>query len=352
MSLNTYTRPTIRIGDMQIDTFTGFTINYPGDSQINSCNIKGLPRELAGYSLNNKEVVIHLNNGSYDSRASFRGFIKQTKLSDKEVTVTAYDPRILISGKDAFPIVIDDNENFDGHTLTQFIHNYISDKVNTDKTLIGLDLLSETDPKLLMRGFRTNLSVPYQVMQDSLSQAIRDSDIENPVDYEFIMIDDGLKSNIVLQEKKLLTDTASVHFDLLDGITKLSYDRKPVPNFALVKGEADIQSKFQYGNMPEGPSGITVSGPYDDRDTARTAGIIEVMRAQDEVKDVKLDCNKGYDVDIGSIINIYMNQNLTDSTDISGNHRVTSKTITYSNNSCSMSLQLNRKPMKISNYIF
>ena len=351
MSLNTYTRPTIRIGDMQIDTFTGFTINQPGDSQINSCSIKGLPRELASYSLNNKELVIFLNEGSYDNKAIFRGYIKQTKLSEKDVTVTAYDPRILISGKDAFPVVIDDNENFDGHTLTQFIHNYITDKVNTNETLIGLDLLSETNPKLLMRGFRTDLSVPYQVMQDSLSQAIRDSDIENPIDYEFIMIDDGLKSNIVLQEKRLLTDTASMKFDLLDGITQLSYDRKPVPNFALVKGN-EIQSKFQFGNMPEGPSGITVSGPYDDRDTAKTAGIIEVMRAQDEVKDVKITCNKGYDVDLGSIINIYMNQNLTDSTDISGNHRVTSKTIDYSNNKCSMSLQLNRKPMKVSNYIF
>jgi len=336
---------------MQIDTFTGFTVNQPGDSQINSCNINGLPRDLASYSLNNKEVVIFLNNGGYDSKAIFRGFIKQTKLSEKAVSITAYDPRILISGKDAFPIVIDDNENFDGHTLTQFIHNYISDKVNTDKTLIGLDMLSETDPKLLMRGFRTDLSVPYQVMQDSLSQAIRDSDIENPIDYEFIMIDDGLKSNIVLQEKRLLTSTSSIQFDLLDGITRLSYDRKPVPNFALVKGK-NVQSKFQFGNMPEGPSGITVSGPYDDRDTAKTAGIIEVMRAQDEIKDIRITCNKGFDVDIGSIVNIYLNQNLTDSTDISGNHRVTSKMITYSNTICSMSLQLNRKPMKISNYIF
>jgi hypothetical protein len=351
MNLNTYTSPTVRIGDIETNSFEGFTITQPGNNQINSCSIKGLPRDLTTYSLNNQEVVIFLNEGSYDSRAAFRGYIKKTKLSGQTVTITAHDPRILLSGKDAFPIVIDDNENFDGHTLVQFVHNYINSKINKNSTLIGLDLLRETDPKLLMRGFRTDLAVPYQVMQDSLSQAIRDSDIENPIDYEFIMIDDGIKSNIVLQEKKLLTEAASVYFDFLDGILKLNYSKSPVPNFALVKGN-EIQSKFQYGNMPEGPSGITVSGPYDDRDTAKTAGIIEVMRAQDEFKDMSITCNKGFDVDIGSIINIYSNQNITDDSDISGNHRVTSKTIMFSKTSCTMQLKLNRKPMKLSQYIF
>jgi hypothetical protein len=351
MNLNTYTRPTIRIGDIETNSYDSFTITQPGDNQINSCSIKGLPRDLTTYSLNNQEVVIFLNEGSNDSRAAFRGYVKKTKLGGETVTVTAYDPRILLSGKDAFPIVIDDNENFDGHTLVQFVHNYIKTQVNKNSTLIGIDLLKETDPKLLMRGFRTELAVPYQVMQDSLSQAIRDSDIENPIDYEFIMIDDGLKSNIVLQEKRLLTEPASMSFDFLDGILSMNYEKSPVPNFALVKGN-NIQSKFQFGNMPEGPSGITVSGPYDDRDTAKTAGIIEVMRAQDEFKNISITCNKGYDVDIGSIINIYSNQNITDDSDISGNHRVTSKTITFSKNSCQMQLTLNRRPMKLSQYIF
>ena len=351
MNQNTYTRPTVRIGDIETNSFDSFTITQPGDNQINSCSIKGLPRDLTTYSLINQEGVVYLNEGSYDGVAAFRGYIKKSRLAGETVTITAYDPRILLSGKDAFPIVIDDNENFDGHTLVQFVHNYINSQVNKTSTLIGLDLLQETDPKLLMRGFRTELAVPYQVMQDGLSQAIRDSDIENPIDYEFIMIDDGVKSNIVLQEKRLLTDTASMYFDFLDGILSLNYSKDPIPNFALVKGN-NVQSKFQHGNMPEGPSGITVSGPYDDRDTAKTAGIIEVMRAQDEFKNISITCNKGFGVDIGSIINVYSNQNITDDSEISGNHRVTSKSITFSKNSCQMQLVLNRKPMKLSQYIF
>ena len=315
MKANIYSRPTITIGDKNIYEYSSFTISEPGNNQINTLKLSGLNRDLANASLINEEIVVYLNEGSNDSIAAFRGFIKSISLKDKSLSVKAFDPRILISGKDAFPIIIDDNENFDGHTLVQMIHEYISTNINDTKVRIGLD-------------------------------------IENPIDYEMIMIDDGVKSNIVLQAKRLLTERAHVYYDLLDGVQTIKYKKAPLPNFALIKGEKNTQSKFQLGNMAGGPSGITISGPYNNRDTAKLAGIIEVLKAQDELKDVSITVTKGYDVSIGSLVNIYLNNNTNDTHDLSANHRVVSKTISWSKNGTRMNLRLNNKPMKLSSYIF
>lgn len=351
MKANIYSRPTITIGDKHIYDFTSFVISEPGNNQINSLKLSGLNRDLSNANLVNQEIVVYLNEGSIDTVAAFRGYIKSVNLSDKSLSIKAFDPRILISGKDAFPIIIDDSENFDGHTIVQMMYEYINTSINTTKTRIGLDMLQETDPKLLMRGFRTDLAVPYQIMQDSLKQALKDTDIENPIDYEIIMIDDGVKSNIAVQAKRLLTERAHIYYDLVDGVQAIKYRKKPLPNFALIKGDK-VQSKFQYGNMAGGPSGITVSGPYKNRDTARLAGIIEVLKVQDELKDISINVTKGYDLSIGSIVNIYLNNNTNDTHDLSSNHRVVSKTINWSTKGCKMNLKLNSKPMKLSSYIF
>ena len=280
MKANTYSKPTITINGKHIDSFSSIKISEPGNNQINTLKIGGLDRDLANAHLVNQEVVVYLNEGSIDTVASFRGFIKKVNHKEKDLDITAYDPRILISGKDAFPIIINDYQNFDGYTLVQMIHDYINTEINKTTVKIGLDMLQETDPKLLMRGFRTDLAVPYQIMQDSLSQALKDTDIENPIDYEMIMVDDGVKSNIVVQAKRLLTERAHVYYDLLDGIQSIKYKKEPLPNFALIKGEKEVQATFQHGNMAGGPSGITVSGPYNNRDTAKLAGIIEVLKIQ------------------------------------------------------------------------
>ena len=360
MNLSTFSKPQLRIGDSRIDTFDSIAILNPGGNQINSINVTGLPKALGNYKLINQDIVLYLNQGSYDSVPIFRGIIKSLTPGDDSVSLKGMDPRIIISGKDAFPIIVDEYENFDGMTLVQFIHTYITKHINTEKELIGLDMLEETTPPLLMRGFRTDLAVPYQIMTDALKQAIDSSDIENPIDYEFVIVDDGQKANLTIQKKQLLENTNPVvRYDLHDGVQNITYNqRNAPPTYALIKGEESaydtkvIQSRFTYGNMSTGKSGITVTGPYTDRDTAKKAGIIEIMREQDQIKSITLDVSKGYHVGVGSLINLYINTNRMDSYDISGNHRVTSKTISYTRDGgCSMNITLNRKPIRVSDFL-
>lgn len=353
MNLNTYSRPRITIGDKEVEYFQSFNIRFPGGNDINSITINNIEKSIMDYSLLNQEIVVYLNEGSNDSVPIFRGLIKNVTPSKTGVSLKAYDPRIIMSGKNSFPIIVDDNENFDGHTLVQFMYKYISEDINTDGIKIGLDMLTETTPKLLMREFRTDLAVPYQIMKDCLSQIIDDSDIENPIDYEIIMIDDGVKSNITLRETTTLENADPViRYDLLDGVQSITFKKSPPPNFALIRGDDEIQTKYQSGNMATGKTGITISGPYIDRNSAKRAGIIEIFRNRKEINDISLSVTKGYSVGIGSIINLYINDNINETFDISGNHRVTSKTINYSNtNGCTMKLTLNNKALKVSDFI-
>ena len=210
MNLNTYSRPRVVIGDKEVEYYDSFDIKYPGNNQINSVTVSNIEKSMSDYSLMNQEIVVHLNEGGIDSVPIFRGYIKNVNPSEKGVSIVAYDPRILMSGKNSLPIILDDNENFDGYTLVQMIYKYISTEINSDGTKIGLDMLGETTPKLLMRDFRTDMAVPYQIIQDSLDQIIDDSDVENPVDYEIVMLDDGKKSNIVLRDRSYLENAAPV----------------------------------------------------------------------------------------------------------------------------------------------
>jgi len=356
MNQNTYSKPTIYINDTEITDFTGFKISQPGNSQINSADITGMRKDLVDYNLINQEVVIYLNEGSSDNIPIFRGVIVQLSPGNTNMSIKARDPRAIISGKAAFPIIIDDSNNYDGHTLVQFINQFIRENINTDvglSTQIGLDYLQEINPALLMKGYRTELAVPYQIMQDSLRQALNIEDIENPKDFEFIMIDDGIKSNIAIQEKKdLKTTVPSIYYDLLDGIESINYNYAAVPTFALIKGNDNIQSTYQHGNMATGKTGVTISGEYTSRAIAKLAGLIEIMRLQDSKLNITLKVNKGYHVDIGSVINIYISDNVNDSFELSGNHRVVSKNIDYSTSSgTKMTLKLNKKPMRVSNFL-
>ena len=353
MNLNTYSNPLIIIGDKEVEYYDKFSLINSGNNQINSLSVSGINKSFIDYKLLNQEITLFLNEGGIDSVPAFRGIIKKINPTTNTISIPAYDPRILISGKDAFPVIVDDIENYDGYTLVQFMYDYIDTHINKDSVKIGLDMLSETTPKLLMRDFRTDLAVPYQIMQDCLSQIIDDSDVENPIDFEIVMIDDGKKSNIALVNRiDLKNATPSIRYDLLDGINKITYSKVTPPTFALVRGEHDVKSRFQLGNMGSGQSGVTVTGPYIDRNSAKQAGIIEIFKKQKELNNISIEVTKGYNVSVGSIINLYINDNINETFEISDNHRVTSKTINYTQaKGCTMNLRLNNQNLKVSDFI-
>ena len=76
-------------------------------------------------------------------------FVREVNASKKSVSISAYDPRTYLTSKESPSLNITEENNFDGYTLAQFLHEYISTNVNRNNTLIGLDFLNETDPQFL-----------------------------------------------------------------------------------------------------------------------------------------------------------------------------------------------------------
>ena len=75
--------------------------------------MSGINKSFIDYKLLNQEITLFLNEGGIDSVPAFRGIIKKINPTTNTISITAYDPRILISGKDAFPVIVDDIENYD-----------------------------------------------------------------------------------------------------------------------------------------------------------------------------------------------------------------------------------------------
>ena len=155
MSNNTYQQARLIIGDSEYTQFSSVSVQFPGNSKINSlsCTLNDSDAQEAKYL--NKEIKFYLNYGSEDSVPIFRGFIRQISPSDKDIKIKAYDGRTYIQGKEAQTISLTDENNYDGFTVSQYLSDIIQDRVNIGGVIrIGLDMLNETIPPVLLKGVR------------------------------------------------------------------------------------------------------------------------------------------------------------------------------------------------------
>ena len=158
---NIYGIPQLYIGGKEIFNINSVSVSEKGGTQINTLSATITDPDIDESKLYNQEIVLYLNHGHRDSIPFFRGFIRQINPGTKKLSLTAYDPRTFLTGKEAAPISITDKNNFDGYTLVQFLYSHIYNKVNINKTLIGLDMLNETNPPILLKGKRADSTAPY-----------------------------------------------------------------------------------------------------------------------------------------------------------------------------------------------
>ena len=340
------------INNQEIDTWNNVSITYPGNNQINSCQVSGLPTNLENARFFNTEIVIYLHYN--DSVPIFRGIINEITPSSKGISVAASDVRFLIASSDSFPIVVNEIDNYDGWTVTQFLYDVINFKLNKNKTYIGLDGLRDSNPTISMTDFRTDNSSPYEIATQILEQVTNDDDVNYPYGYAFDVVDDGIKSNLTIKQIPNIdrTSQAIYNFSREDGLNSISYKNVNPPNFAVVKGEEDIQVIYEHENRSSGTTGIDIQGNYTNRAEASYAGLLEVQKQQNWVKDVSISINKAYSIGLYSIVNIATLNDNTLGKEINGLHVVQSKTITISQNNVSCVLGLNRPTPKISSYIY
>jgi hypothetical protein len=350
MSNNTYQQARLIIGDIEYSQFGNVSIKFPGNSKINSMSLVLNDSDSQEAKFLNKEIKFYLNYGTEDSIPTFRGFVRQMIPTDKNIKITAYDGRTYIQGKEAQTISITDKDNFDGFTLSQYLSHIIQDRVNIEGvTRIGLNSLNEITPPVLMKGVRGDSKAPYDIAVRKLKASNNSEDINDGVifSHNIDMLDDGNTSNIVFVKDKPLDSEVSATFAFLDGLSSYKHKVRATPSYVTASTSDGRTVFYKDGNLPQGLIGSTVKKKFEDTASATEAALFEVIAKEKNTSEVSLTATKGLDISLGSIVRIVVPEDEL----ALNNHRVVSKTIKYNNKGTTCTLNLNRKPVELLDYI-
>tara|TARA_R100001509_G_scaffold157799_1_gene122291 strand:- start:184 stop:1209 length:1026 start_codon:yes stop_codon:yes gene_type:complete len=337
---NSYNRHTLYIDDEEIKHSSKGNIIFNGNNQTNTLSASINNIDLQNHSLFNKRVELYLNeNGSEDSVPIFRGIIKSFTNNEKELKITAHDVRTILGGNEGLKINLDDFNNADGKTVGQFLYETIKDKINYNKTRIGLDMLNDCNPPALLNGKRGKNLDLYKIVTDAVSSNIDDTNVLEPLSF-FVDVYEGEEySSIVIVKDKSLDSIPAHVFSYEDGLAKLTFKRRNPVNTVYYKGRV-----FEYTNRSTGQTTINIEDK-EDIGESRNLALKTVLLNQQQVDDINIKTTKGFYIPLGTIINLDVPDDL-----VSGNHRVQGKKISFGN-TLSCNLTLNRKPVKVSDYL-
>mgnify|MGYP003135320067 CR=1 FL=1 len=339
---NLYSLPKLIIGGKHIPEYASVSVNFPGNNQINSINITINDPEYQDAHLFNSKVEFYLGEGTAEGSPIFVGYVKEMKPSDNSISITAYDPRIFISGSEAEPIAITDKTNFDGYTTVQFLSSVIREKVNSVNTIIDLSAFSDFSPETPMKGYRTSGKSPYEVFLDVMSKTVDVTTPEDPLEYFVSMEGD----KIVLGKKKSVDSSRSIILSYMDGIKSINYNHRAPATTAVGIGGNGSFGTFVYGNAPMGRVGTTFSSDKEYNAEVYEEALTTVMKNYVEQKEISVDISRGFYIGLESLVYLSVpDKNLR------GNHRVTSKRISVTNDDITCSLGLDKRRPRLGDYI-
>ena len=328
------------INNKEILASSSGSVNFSGNNNLNQMDITIENIDLQNDSFLNKKVELFLEESGHDSMPIFRGFVKEYTPNETNVRLKVLDVRHVLTGNSGIKINSTDDENFDGKTLGQFIYEVVTDKVNYDNTVIGLDMLRDTDPVVKMDGVRgDNLDV-YKVMVDKIRESFDLTDFEKPLSSFIDVREDSERSNIVITKDKLITDAPSYTFSFGNGMQNLKHKRRQAANTVYYQNNRVLK----FNNRPTGQVNTTVNQLEDIVET-RNLALQQLLLEQQELDEIDITVSKCYDIGLGSLIYLDVEDD-----DVRGTHRVQSKKITFGK-TMKCTLRLNKKPIKLSDYI-
>ena len=328
------------IDDKEILASSSGSINFSGNNNLNQMIITIENIDLQNDSFLNKKVELFLEESGHDSIPIFRGFVKEFTPDETKITLKVLDVRAILTGKTGLRINATDEKNYDGKTLAQFIFEIVTDEVNYDNTVIGLDMLRDTNPVVKMDGIRGSNLDAYNIIKNKIKDSFDLTDFEKPLSSFIDVREDGEKSNIVITKDKAITDTPSYTFSFGDGIENLKHKRREPTNTIYYK-DGRVE---KFSNRPKGQVVASVDELEDVVET-RNLALQQILLEQQELDEIDITINKCYDIGLGTLIHLDVEDD-----DVRGTHRVQSKKITFGK-MMKCTLRLNKKPIKLSDYI-
>tara|TARA_Y100000004_G_scaffold136389_1_gene154464 strand:+ start:2129 stop:3163 length:1035 start_codon:yes stop_codon:yes gene_type:complete len=337
--------PQIFIEGKEILELQQFTLNFQGSNQLNTLNATFSTPDLDKNALFGKKIELFLNCGTQDNMPIYRGIIKNISSSETSLSIQCLDPRTYISGNDAKTLVITDEDNYDGYTAAQFLRHVIDNNINKNNvTNIGLDFLIDTDVLVNMTGVRET-GKPLDLIVSRLDDSIDEATQEEPLTFVTDIIEGPNYSNLVIVKQKPLTTPSSLNLSLHDGVIDYTYKRRPTPTSVDITS-GDRFSSIQLGSPVHGPFSVELSKEFSDPAEAQKFGILHLKRLQQQIDEIEITASKGHYCNLESIIDINV-----DSPEIDGPHRLVSKNISYNSGSMSLQLGLNKRPIKVSEFL-
>jgi hypothetical protein len=340
--------PKICIEGREVDFLNG---GYKIDGNLTAASLTfKIPLIYGGHKkLWNKEVTFFLN--SHDSTPMFRGWIRRVKETYDTLEIYAEDALgyMLKSGEATeAKVVLTDGENLDGLTAGAGVKELIS-KIKLDEKL-KTDFVGDTSPLLKTSGvvFRGTM-VALDIVKEYLKRSINtDSTLPRPNIAR--IIDDGTNSQLVIELESILEDVVPRFiFTEKFNIQEIEIVKKRVPTIVIVSGDNNTKSTFTHDSAIDA---------YD-RTYLEVDNIL--MKSPAECKDFgqklfQANLHVQYEYGIKVLDGAYLLENdviqlATDDPDFSGNYRVVGKSISFSPNSFSFGLTINRKPPTLAEYI-
>tara|TARA_R100000988_G_C3994328_1_gene164750 strand:+ start:444 stop:1511 length:1068 start_codon:yes stop_codon:yes gene_type:complete len=345
MSVSSYGNPIVYIDGVEI-TYDSINYKSDGSNKPSSVVIKSNDRYLNDMQLFGAKVTFYLNAGTIDSLPYFRGFIRDTNPSEKGISITALDALGLLSKDQAIIRAINEEYNYDGQTLVQFLLKYIKDNVNIEETLIGTNMLNEVSPVVSLSGYRTSAEAPIDTFRKNIK--LNSNDIENIRAARLVMIHGKDVSHIAIKQQQS-KDISGPKFSYSDGIRSVKFrERQPIN---IISGTLTNGRNLTYrhkGSLSTGVrvDNLKVSKPFSDPDEFKQKAFKYALDAEKRVE-ISIDVDKGYYLDIGNNIQL----RVSDYPELDGKHVIVGKTLSCGKSGIKCTLMLNKEIPLTSEYL-
>jgi hypothetical protein len=335
----------------------GREVDYLDGSYQNAGNLTAatltfkLPLTYGGMKkLWNKEVTFYMHE--FDTVPMFRGWIRRTNETFNDIEIIAQDGFGYMreaGDTEVAKIALTEESNLDGLTIGAALVKAL-ELANLD-TKIKTDFIRDTTPyvstvRLPLRG---TMKI-QDIMQTLLKKAI-DKSGTLPRPNIARIIDDGSYNQLLIELESLIDDTATIQhvFTERENIVDLNIINRKVPTIIVVNAQNDQKGTFI----------------HDSALSAYDRSYLEVentdLKSGAEAKDFatklfQANLKNQYEYTITTFEGAYLSENdviriETEETEFEGNYRVIGKQITFSPSGFSLSLNINRKPPTLAEYI-
>lgn len=341
--------PKVTIEGREVDFIQ---VSYAQPGVLSAATLSfNIPLSVAGTeSLWNKEVTLFVSKS--DSKPIFRGWINRTKKDFNNVQIMAEDAfGYMLKGGDTSlaEVVLDKKENIDGLTAGAAIIKLIKMSELSDK--VGTDFIGDTSPvigSVQKEPIRGTLKV-LDVIKQLLAKPINLSDQDLPRPNIAKLIDDGSKSQLVIELQSSLTDDQVKYVYTPEyNITSLNITDRKVPTIIVVEGAKGVKGTFKHEGAITALDRTYLKINNKNLDSPAACKEFGARLYQ-------ANLSNRYEYKIGVTEGFYLMENdvirvETDDSDFSGNYRIVGKNISFGS-AMTINLVINKKPPTLAEYI-